>query len=149
MTHIGFDGSPDDWHGIYAFIYMWEMWDVMPVTHERTDEQWKVEQCSVWAESAKGLEMMFLTRKESNGPKIGPITAKNVPKAAAKIEGFFYKGGWWWWWWWCRQTGFNPGLMLPRPPTIHIWMQYVAAQLPHQPKLTRTLFSISRPYIEH
>ena len=34
------------------------------------------------------LEMMFLTSKESNGPKIGPITAKNVPKAAAKI-GFF------------------------------------------------------------
>ena len=44
----------------------------------------------------KGLEMMFLTRKESNGPKIGPITAKNVPKAAAKIEVFFDKGGWWW-----------------------------------------------------
>ena len=38
----------------------------------------------------KGLAMMFLTRKESNGPKMGPITAKNVPKAAAKIEGFFF-----------------------------------------------------------
>ena len=33
-------------------LYMWEMWDVKPVTHERTDGQWKVEQYSVWAESA-------------------------------------------------------------------------------------------------
>ena len=32
--------------------------------------------------SPKGLQMVFLTRKESNGPKNGPITAKNVPKAA-------------------------------------------------------------------
>ena len=35
-------------------LYMWEMWDVTPVTHEHTDEQWKVVQYSVWAESAKG-----------------------------------------------------------------------------------------------
>ena len=34
-------------------LYMWEMWDVTPVTHEHTDEQWKVVQYSVWAESAK------------------------------------------------------------------------------------------------
>ena len=33
-------------------LYMWEMWDVTPVTHEHTDEQWKVVQYSVWAESA-------------------------------------------------------------------------------------------------
>ena len=34
-------------------LYMWEMWDVTPVTDTRTDEQWKVVQYSVWAESAK------------------------------------------------------------------------------------------------
>ena len=34
-------------------LYIWEMWDVTPVTHERTHEQWKVGQYSVWAESAK------------------------------------------------------------------------------------------------
>ena len=33
-------------------LYMWEMWDVTPVTNGRTHEQWKVEQYSVWAESA-------------------------------------------------------------------------------------------------
>ena len=33
-------------------LYMWEMWDVTPVTDGRTDKQWKVEQYSVWAESA-------------------------------------------------------------------------------------------------
>ena len=33
-------------------LYMWEMWDVTPVTHTRTHEQWKVEQYSVWTESA-------------------------------------------------------------------------------------------------
>ena len=33
-------------------LYMWEMWDVTPVTHRHTDEQWKLVQYSVWAESA-------------------------------------------------------------------------------------------------
>ena len=33
-------------------LYMWEMWNVTSVTHGRTDKQWKVEQYSVWAESA-------------------------------------------------------------------------------------------------
>ena len=33
-------------------LYMWEMWDVTPVTDGRTHEQWKVVQYSVWAESA-------------------------------------------------------------------------------------------------
>ena len=33
-------------------LYMWEMWDVTPVTNTRTHEQWKVVQYSVWAESA-------------------------------------------------------------------------------------------------
>ena len=33
-------------------LYMWEMWDVTPMTHGRTNEQWKVVQYSVWAESA-------------------------------------------------------------------------------------------------
>ena len=33
-------------------LHMWEMWDVTPVTHTRTHGQWKVEQYSVWAESA-------------------------------------------------------------------------------------------------
>ena len=33
-------------------LYMWEMWDVTPVTDTRTDRQWKVVQYSVWAESA-------------------------------------------------------------------------------------------------
>ena len=36
----------------FMLLYMWEMWDVTPVTHEHTDEQWKVGQYSVWAESA-------------------------------------------------------------------------------------------------
>ena len=34
-------------------LYMWEMWDVTPVTDGHSDEQWKVVQYSVWAESAK------------------------------------------------------------------------------------------------
>ena len=33
-------------------LYMWEMWDVTPVTHRHTDGEWKVGQYSVWAESA-------------------------------------------------------------------------------------------------
>ena len=33
-------------------LYMWEMWDVTPVTHGHTDSR-KVEQYSVWTESAK------------------------------------------------------------------------------------------------
>ena len=36
----------------FMLLYMWEMWDVTPVTHEHTDEQWKVVQYSVWTESA-------------------------------------------------------------------------------------------------
>ena len=34
-------------------LYMWEMWDVTPVTDTRTHEQWKEVQYSVGAESAK------------------------------------------------------------------------------------------------
>ena len=40
-------------------LYMWEMWDVTPVTHEHTDEQWKVVQYSVWAESAKDIKFAW------------------------------------------------------------------------------------------
>jgi len=44
-------------------LYMWEMWDVTPVTHEhtdgRTDEQWKVGQYSVWAESAITMQSII------------------------------------------------------------------------------------------
>ena len=40
-------------------LYMWEMWDVSPVTHTRTHGQWKVEQYSVWAESA--ITTWFMT----------------------------------------------------------------------------------------
>ena len=36
----------------FMHSYMWKMWDVTPVTDTRTDEQWKVVQYSVWAESA-------------------------------------------------------------------------------------------------
>ena len=35
-------------------LYMWEMWDVTPVTDEHTDSR-KVEQYSVWTESAIGI----------------------------------------------------------------------------------------------
>ena len=41
-------------------LYMWEMWDVTPVTHERTDKQWKVEQYSVWAESAIRILLLIV-----------------------------------------------------------------------------------------
>ena len=42
----------------FMLLYMWEMWDVTPVTHEHTDEQWKVVQYSVWAESAIHVEIV-------------------------------------------------------------------------------------------
>ena len=49
-------------------LYMWEMWDVTPVTDEHTDEQWKVEQYSVWAESAiikyVGYSKLFWSEKK-------------------------------------------------------------------------------------
>ena len=43
----------------FMLLYMWEMWDVTPVTHEHTDEQWKVVQYSVWAESAISQPRQF------------------------------------------------------------------------------------------
>ena len=43
-------------------LYMWEMWDVTPVTDGRTNEQWKVGQYSVWAESAIQKEANTNTR---------------------------------------------------------------------------------------
>ena len=43
---IGFDGSPDDQHGIYAFIYVRNVRCHARDTHTRTDGQWKVEQYS-------------------------------------------------------------------------------------------------------
>ena len=42
-------------HGFHALNHqiIEKSWDVTPVTHTRTHEQWKVEQYSVWTESAK------------------------------------------------------------------------------------------------
>ena len=33
---------------VFMPLYMWEMWDLTPVTHGRTDGQWKVVQYYVW-----------------------------------------------------------------------------------------------------
>ena len=46
-------------------LYMWEMWDVTPVTNARTHGKWKVVQYSVWAESAK-IILITQTRKNSS-----------------------------------------------------------------------------------
>ena len=42
--YVGFDGSRDDQHGIYAFIYVR---NVRCHANKPTNEQWKVEQYSV------------------------------------------------------------------------------------------------------
>ena len=60
-------------------LYMWEMWEVTPVTHARTDRHWKVVQYSVWAESAISRKAAL----ESNNFKsiiirIGETANRNV-----------------------------------------------------------------------
>ena len=47
-------------------LYMWEMWDVTPVTDEHTDSR-KVVQYSVWTESAKRCRKQSLTRHKKAG----------------------------------------------------------------------------------
>ena len=49
----------------YMPLYMWEMWDVTPVTDGRTDEQWKVVQYSVWAESAKEMSKQLSSSRNA------------------------------------------------------------------------------------
>ena len=63
--YIGSDGSPDDLHGIYAFKYVRNV--RCHACDEHTDgrtDSGKVEQYSVWAESAisKQHELTFLNR---------------------------------------------------------------------------------------
>ena len=72
-------------------LYMWEMWDVTPVTHEhtntRTHEQWKVEQYSVWAESAIN-QVIILTVREyvREDPSENEEKANNVQKIGANMQ---------------------------------------------------------------